>query len=150
MTDRYEQFSSSVSCLYRYVQKIERTEMANYGLKGPHAQCLLAISRYPQGITASQLCEVCDKDKAAVSRTLAELEQAGMVSRGSGEGKRYRIGLHLTQKGSDIAERVKKLAALAVEQAGDGLSEENRAVFYAALNLIAENLRRISRDGIQK
>lgn len=150
MTDRYEQFSSSVSCLYRYVQKIERTEMANYGLKGPHAQCLLAISRYPQGITASQLCEVCDKDKAAVSRTLAELEQAGMVSRGSGEGKRYRICLHLTQKGSDIAERVKKLAALAVEQAGDGLSEENRAVFYAALNLIAENLRRISRDGIQK
>lgn len=150
MTERYELFSSSVSCLYRYVQKIERTEMAHYGLKGPHAQCLLMISRYPEGITASQLCEVCDKDKAAISRTLAELEQAEMIIRSTEDGKRYRVGLRLTEKGAEIAERVKKLAALAVEQAGSGLTDENRTVFYASLNLIADNLRRISRDGIQK
>lgn len=150
MTGRYEQFSSSVSCLYRHVQKIERTEMARYGLKGPHAQCLLTISHYPEGVTASQLCELCDKDKAAISRALAELEQAGMISRPTGEGKRYRVSLRLTEKGAEIAERVKTLAALAVEQAGSGLSEENRAVFYSALELIAENLRRISHEGIEK
>ena len=50
--------------------------MEKYGLKGPHAQCLLAMRRNPQGITASQLCTICDKDKAAISRTVAELEQA--------------------------------------------------------------------------
>lgn len=150
MINRYELFSSSVACLYRYVQKIERTEMAKYGLKGPHAQCLLTISHYPQGITASQICEICDKDKAAISRTLAELEEAGMITRTLGEGKRYRVGLQLTEQGQEIAERVKTLAALAVEQAGSGLADENRAVFYASLNLIAENLRRISREGIAK
>ena len=150
MIDRYELFSSSVACLYRYVQKIERTEMAQYGLKGPHAQCLLTISHYPEGITAAQICEICDKDKAAISRTLAELEQVGMISRTAVDGKRYRVGLRLTERGQEIAGRVKSLAALAVEQAGSGLSEENRAVFYASLNLIAENLRRISREGIKK
>ena len=150
MTERYEQFSASVACLYRHVQKIERTEMARYGLKGPHAQCLLAISRYADGITATRLCDVCDKDKAAVSRTLAELEQAGMICRPDGDGKRYRLTVRLTDKGAEIAGRVKKLAALAVEQAGEGLTDENRSVFYASLDLIAENLRRISRNGLKE
>lgn len=150
MINRYELFASSVACLYRYVQKIERTEMAQYGLKGPHAQCLLTISHYPKGITAAQICEICDKDKAAISRTLAELERAGMITRADCDGKHYRVSLRLTERGQKIAGRVKSLAALAVEQAGSGLSEEDRAVFYASLNLIAENLRRISREGIKQ
>ena len=81
MVTRFEQFSGAVSCIYRCIQKIERVEMAKYGLKGPHAQCLLAMSRYPDGITASELCTVCDKDKAAISRTVAELEREGLVER---------------------------------------------------------------------
>ena len=79
----YEQFAGSVLCLSRCIQKIQRTEMAKYGLKGAHAQCLLAMSRYPDGITAAQLSQISDKDKAAISRTLAELMQAGMVERQS-------------------------------------------------------------------
>ena len=55
----------------------------------------------------------------------------------------------VTYKGAEIAGRVKHLAALAVEQAGEGLTEDSRGAFYSALDLIAENLRRISRDGLQ-
>ena len=76
MVSRFEHFSASISCIYRYIQRIERTEMEKYGLKGPHAQCLLAMKKHPEGITAARLCEVCEKDKAAVSRILAELEEA--------------------------------------------------------------------------
>lgn len=149
MVSRFEQFSSSVSSIFRYIQKIERVEMARYGLKGPHAQCLLAMGRYPEGITAAQLCEVCEKDKAAVSRTVAELEAAGMVLRSCPEGKRYRAPLCLTDKGRSIAQRVNELASRAVDQASDGLSEENRAILYSALDLIAGNLHHICRDGIE-
>ena len=74
----YELFSSSICCIYHDIQRIERAQMAKYGLKGPHAQCLLAMSRNPAGITAAELCELCEKDKAAISRTVAELEQAGV------------------------------------------------------------------------
>ena len=56
MISRYEIISASVSSIYHDIQKIQRTEMAKYGLKGPHAQCLLAMSRYPEGITAARLC----------------------------------------------------------------------------------------------
>jgi len=81
MISKYEHFSLSVSRIYHDIQRIERTEMEAFGLKGPHAQTLLAMQRYPQGITAVQLCELCDKDKAAISRSVAELEEAGLVCR---------------------------------------------------------------------
>ena len=99
MITRFEQFSSAISSIYQSIAKIERVEMAKYGLKGPHAQCLLAMSRYPDGITAARLCEVCEKDKAAVSRTVAELEEAGMILRPDPDGKRYRADPYRKGKG---------------------------------------------------
>ena len=47
MQSRYELFATSVSCIYHDIQKIERVEMAKYGLKGPHAQFLLAMRPHP-------------------------------------------------------------------------------------------------------
>lgn len=71
MIGRFEQFTSAVAGISRCVQKIERTEMAKFGLKGPQTQCMVALSHYPEGITSGTLREVCNKDKAAISRTIA-------------------------------------------------------------------------------
>ena len=150
MVSRFEQFCSSVSCIFHHVQKIERVEMAKYGLKGPHAQCLLAMSRYPQGITASRLCEVCDKDKAATSRTVAELEREGLVEREDVNGSRYRAALRLTARGREAAQRVDARARFAVEKAGAGLTDAQREVFYAALNQIAAKLQVIGDEGLEE
>lgn len=148
MISRFEQFSSSVSCIYRYIQRIERMEMAKYGLKGPHAQCLLAMSRYPEGITSGELVKICDKDKAAISRTVAELENSGMIERQGRNGNMYRALIRLTQKGEAAARHVDERARLAVEKAGEGMTDDQRAVFYAVLGLIANNLQTISEDGL--
>ena len=90
MISKYEIFSTVVSSLYHDIQRIERLEMAKYGLKGPHAQCLVIMDRYPEGITAARLCEICERDKAAVSRTVAELEEAGLLTRREQNGGRPR------------------------------------------------------------
>lgn len=148
MIDRFEQFYASVSGIYHSIQKIERTEMAKYGLKGPHAQCLLALARHPEGITAARLCRICEKDKAAVSRTLAELENAGMVICGDTSGKRYRSSLILTEKGMEIASNVKELVHLAVSRASTGYGPEERQTFISVLGMIAENLQNLSEGGI--
>ena len=150
MQSRYELFATSVSCIHHDIQKIERVEMAKYGLKGPHAQCLLAMSRRPAGITASQLCEICEKDKAAVSRTLSELERAGMIQRDMPGGVRYRAMLTLTQQGKAAADAVSSRAQLAVEQAGAGLEDDQREVFYRVLALIAGNLHTICKNGLKE
>ena len=150
MENRYELLSSSISCMYHDIQKIERMEMAKYDLKGPHAQCLLAMKKYAEGITAARLCEVCEKDKAAVSRILAELAEAGMVFRENRNGSRYRALIRLTEQGKAAANAVTQKARLAVELAGEGFGEEDREVFYKVLSIISGNLHRLCRDGLTK
>ena len=150
MENRYELLSGAISCMYHDIQKIERVEMARYGLKGPHAQCLLAIKKHPEGITAARLCEVCEKDKAAVSRTLAELEEVGMIYRENRNGSRYRSGLMLTEQGEIAAEAVVETARMAVERAGIGFGEAKREVFYRVLAIIAGNLHKLCKEGLTR
>lgn len=150
MIRKYEIFSTVVSSLYHDIQRIERNEMAKYGLKGPHAQCLIVMERHPGGITAARLCEICERDKAAISRTVAELEEAGLLTRREQNGIRYRVPLVLTETGLKAAREVNAVACRAVEQAGAGLNDSQRAVFYDVLGHIAQNLHAISRDGLKE
>ena len=148
MVTRFEQFTSSVASIYRSIQKIERVEMARYGLKGPHAQVLLAMSRFPDGVTSGELVKFCDKDKAAISRTVAELEREGMVNRAGKNGNNYRAALTLTDRGREAADQVAIRARQAVDAASDGLSDDNRRILYAALELIAEHLQNLCEVGL--
>lgn len=148
MESRYELISASISSMYHDIQKLERIEMGKYGLKGPHAQCLLAMKKHPEGVTASRLCEICDKDKAAVSRILEELEEADMVHRENRNGSRYRANLTLTAQGMAAAQAVVEKARLAVERAGIGFGEQDRDVFYRVLAIIAGNLHEICKVGL--
>jgi len=120
--------------------------MEKYGLKGAYAQYLIAMDHYPEGITAAKLCEVCDIDKAAVSRVLSEMEKKHLVERLGEIG--YRARVRLTDEGKAAALYVAKRATLAVEMAGKGLSEEERRIFYRALERIAGNIQTLSKDGI--
>lgn len=150
MVNRYELFTSCISCMYHDIQKIERTEMAKFGLKGPHAHCLLVISRHTEGLTAAQLCEICEKDKAAISRILAELEQEGMVNREYRNGTRYRAMLTLTEKGHIAADAVAEKAHLAVELASGEMDASQREFFYNMLGSISNNLHSLCKQGLQK
>ena len=149
MVNRFETFVSSIACISRYIQKIERDVMVHYGLKGPHAQYLIAMNRFPDGITAAQLSSVCERDKAAVSRAIAELETATLIHRPKAENSGYRVLLTLTERGKAAAGQLIRTAELAVEQAGQGLTEENRKAFYAAFHQIASNLQHMSETGLQ-
>jgi DNA-binding MarR family transcriptional regulator len=148
MLNRFEQFTSAISALCRDVQKIERDEMEKQGLRGAFAQYLLAISRYPEGITASALCEVCDKDKAAVSRIIGEMESKGLLQKINDGTSQYRPRVSLTAAGEEAAAFVRERATAAVELAGSGLSDEDRKAFYKTLELISENLQEICKKGI--
>lgn len=148
MIGRFEQFCSAIVSINRCIMKIERVEMAKLGLKGPHANCLLVMTRYPEGITAAQLCEICEKDKAAISRAIAELEQAGMVRRSDPDGKRYRAMLTLTETGTEVAAKVNRLVYQAVKQASDGYSAEERQTFVNVLGMIAGNLQNLCKEGL--
>lgn len=148
MLERFEQFTSAISAINRCVQKLERDEMEKYGYKGAFAQYLMVLSAHPEGLTAAELSEHSDRDKAAVSRIVSEMTEKGLISRGGSEEKTYKARLRLTEEGKKAADFVAQRAMIAVEAVGRELSNEERLVFYAALGSISRNLEELCRDGI--
>ena len=148
MINRFEQFVSYISAIHRDIQRIEREEMEKLGLKGAYAQYLVAMQRYPEGITAADLCEVCDKDKAAVSRAVTEMEKHGLLSRLTGRENQYRAMLRLTEKGKQAAEFVCRKAISAVQIAAEEIDDETRKALYRALRSVSRQMRFICRDGL--
>lgn len=148
MLSRYEQFSALISGLYRSIQKIEREEMVKYGFKGAYAQYLAAMNHHPEGVTSAQLSEICDRDKAAVSRAVADMEEKGLVLRTGQKDNLYRARLTLTDEGRQAAEFVSRRGQNAVEAASQGMTENDRKVLYATLALISTNLQSICKNGL--
>lgn len=141
MYDRFEKFALSISQLNRYIQKIKSMEMTDLGLKGNHTMCLYYLGRNINGLTSSELCNLCKEDKAAISRTISELENLELVKADSTDGKReYRTKLHLTTKGCKVVDKIDEKIQKAVNIGGQGLTEEQRETFYSTLDIIAENL----------
>ena len=149
MLDRFEKFSMAIAEINRCWHKIAAEELSKYDLKSSHVTYLLTLARYPEGLTAPKLAELCDRDKADVSRMLSILEAKALVTKDGIGGSRYRGCLRLTPEGQAMAEELSQRAELAVEQAGMGLTEENRAIFYESLDTITKNLRRICQEGLQ-
>ena len=115
MIERFERFSLAISEIWRYWHKLTGEEMEKYGLKGTHSVYLITMYRYPEGITAPQICELCGKDKADVSRMMSIMEQKGLVLKEGINQNLYRGVFKLTEAGRKAAEYVKSRAALAVE-----------------------------------
>jgi len=148
MISRFEQFSSVISSIYGAIQKIEREEMAKYGLKGAYAQYLVAVKRFPEGVTSTELCELWDKDKSAVSRIVAEMEEKGLVVREGIKETLYRAKIKLTEEGRKAAEHVLEKGEVAVAIVGKGLTNEDRDAFYRAMDLIANNIQVLTKKGL--
>lgn len=137
-----------MSGINQCILKLQREEMEKYGLKGVYAQYLAILSHYPEGLTSAQMCECCDKDKAAISRVVTELERRDLVCRVGPMGTTYRAPIKLTERGKKAAAFVRARAQVAVESASRGLTDEDRAVMYRALEIIAKNLQTLSEEGI--
>lgn len=145
MVERFERFSLAISEISRYWHKIAAEEMEKYGLKGTHSIYLTTMHRHPDGITAAKLGELCGRDKGEVSRTVSAMEQKGLIQK---EGNSYRALLTLTSAGREAAEHVRSRAALAVEIAGSDLTDQQRTIFYNALESITNHLQALSEAGL--
>ena len=144
MKQRFEIFTGAISQIYRCVQKLKAAEMTELGLKGGHVSCLFQLNQHPDGLTAAELCALCDEDKAAVSRAVSRLEDAEFITLGDAPyKKRYRCKILLTEEGQIAAESVYNAVKAAVTAGGEGLTDDERAVFYKALSIIEKNLNEL-------
>lgn len=148
MYHRFERFSLAISEISRHWHKLTSEEMEKYGLKGVHGVYLLALARHCDGLTAPQLCDECGKDKSDVSRMMKIMEAKGLVVKDGGFQNRYGGVFRLTEEGISIADQIRIRAGQAVEIAGADLTEEQREIFYNALELITLRIRELSQEGL--
>ncbi len=148
MVSRFEQFSQALSVLTRYWHKIAADEMEKYGLKGPYSVYLITLRRHDDGLTAGQLSELCGRDKSDVSRAISELEKGGFVAKKRVGHNLYRARIRLTEAGTVAADYITGRADMAVSLGGQGITDEEREVFYRTLNKISQNLQQLSQDGL--
>ena len=143
MKERFELFTLLIAKCSKAVRKIKTIETEDLNLKTPHVSCLYYLLKSPKPIPASKLCELCEEDKAYISRSVDYLEKEGLLERISKTEKAYKSPLILTTKGKKIAELIAIKIDKIVEAASQGLSEENRQIFYQSLMLISDNLHKI-------
>lgn len=143
MEQRFETFTVLIGRIVRSIRRIKSVQMAKYNLKGPHVSCLYYL--YQCGpMTAGDLCDRCEEDKAAVSRSLDSLEKMGFVDCKLTGGKRYRAILHLTPQGEEVAREICREIDKILEEAGAGLEEAMRQSMYQGLKVICLNLEAIT------
>ena len=148
MIGRFETFTLSLSEMTSSWNKIASDELKPYGLKGAYVVYLIALYKYEDGLTAVNLCEMCNKDKAEVSRAIKTLEEKGFISRENVTVNGYRAKITLTPKGREATYNLRERVKLAVEKGGEGLTESQRESFYNALEIISANLKAISKEGL--
>ncbi len=152
MKERFEIFTVLIAKISRAIRKIKNQEMAEYGLRSVHVSCLYYLYS-AKGLTATDLCERCEEDKATISRALDFLEKNEYLTCEAKSAKRYRSPLLLTPKGEVAGERIADKIDCVLREVSAGLSDDARAEFYRCLAIISENLdkiARISNDGMKE
>ena len=144
MEERFRKFTVLITKIRRSIQKIKAGEMAEYNLKSAHVSCLYYICK-AGNLTAKELCDICDEDKASVSRSIVQLEERGYVVCTSTAKKRYRAQITLTDEGRIIAESIVEKIDKILDFVGKDLSENDRNIFYRCLSEISENLEKASK-----
>lgn len=143
MEQRFETFTTQIAKASRLIRKIKSEEVKEFNLKSPHISCIYYLFKSKDGLTAKELCDICDEDKSSISRSIEFLEKEGLISCDSKNEKRYKSPLYLTENGIKIGKDIAKKIDEIVNKASEGLSEEKRVMFYESLKLINDNLQKI-------
>ena len=145
MKERFRTFTVLITKISRSIRKIKTGEMDELNLKSPHVSCLYYLHKMG-AMPAKELCDICKEDKAAMSRSIRELEMNGYIECNTNLKKRYNSPLSLTEKGEKIGISIAEKVDRVLDLASEGLSDEKRIIFYESLELITENLEKLCKD----
>lgn len=141
MEKRFETFTTLISNINKCIRKIKIEEMSEYKFKNSHVSCLYYLYQN-NTLTAKELSDLCDEDKASISRSLDYLETNGYLICDSNLKKRYKSPLSLTKKGTKVGKEIASKIDIVLNIASNGLSDKERLILYKSLTLINDNLKK--------
>ena len=143
MTERFETFTVLINRISRNIRKIKNREMAEYGLRSVHVSCLYYLYKQ-EGLTATDLCERCEEDKATISRALEYLQTDGFFVTDDRHGTHYRRPYLLTDKGRQVGRKIADKIDRVLDAVRADMAEEERAAFYHRLAVISDRLEAVA------
>ena len=148
MNERFEIFTILLNRINRNIRKIKNKEMQKYELRSPHISCIYYIYMF-ESVTATELCERCEEDKATISRSLDYLEKNGYIVCKCQNKKRYNSPFELTERGMRAGKRIADKISEVLNEISSGISEKDREIFYRCLNIISVQTQTLTRIPIQ-
>ena len=133
---RFDMFIKSMDVLSKVIQRVKYAGLEKYGLKSIHFMILFYLEKAENGLTSKELINLTLEDKAAISRGIAALADKGYVN----YSKKYKSRITLTEEGKRISSELSLTQEKAVHVSGEGMSEEEKEMFYRCLKLVSKNL----------
>lgn len=144
--DRYSKFTILINRISRSIHRIKDEVMCRYGLKSAHVTCLYYLYKEGKPLTAREICDACEEDKAAISRAIDLLHREGYVICGGNPEKKYKSPIALTQKGEEVGKAVADKITEILSVLDDGMSDGDRAILYDSLEKISQTLQNVCDD----
>ena len=138
--DRYIMFSVAIDQAAKNLQRLKHIRMEKYGLRAVHVTCLIRLGRSVEGLTGTELSEICEVDKSLISRVLSDLIENGFATYEKTE-KIYRKRIQLTDRGRAVVDEMRDVMDASVDAIRNDVTEEDLDAFYRTLHLIDRNIR---------
>ena len=143
--ERFEQFSSLISGIYRDIQKLKTKWTEPLGMKSVHIFWVYLLKNHPEGLTASELSRYSQSNRSLISREIQELIDLGYVCVDKHVSlRRYGQKLHLTETGLQIAHRISQASLEIQNKVNADIPDEDLQVLYRTLGTLMENFHKLT------
>ena len=116
------------------------------GIGTAEIDCIHAVRHHP-GITQAELTAILNSDKAAIARRTANLERKGYLRREPNPRDGRSQLLYATAQAEGLRNAKSEAESAFYDYLMDGLDEESRAAFLAALDILYRRSKTESRAG---
>ena len=148
--ERFEQFNTLISGIYRDIQKLKAKWTEPLGMKAVHIFWVYLLKNHPEGLSATELSQHSQSNRSLVSREIQELIDLGYVHpEKKFNQRRYGQKLLLTESGQKAAHRISEATLQIQNQVNAGIPEEDLIVFYRTLGTLMENFHYITEQPLE-
>ena len=134
-----ELLGSVISDVSRLLRRSFDARARNIGVTRPQWQVLTTLARN-EGVNQGRLAELLDVEPITVCRMVDRLQDSDLVERRADPADRRSWRLFLTEKARGLLSELRPLAEEMLDDALEGLTEEERVILRAMLEGMRANL----------
>jgi DNA-binding MarR family transcriptional regulator len=112
----------------------------------PMYRVLASLSEEGRPLRLGEIAILTSAEQSTLSRLVAEMERAGLLTRERPHDNQRSLQVALTQRGSELASRLIPIAAYYEQVAADPLSSKEAVALKKTLSQLYENLDRLEQE----